>query len=248
MLLRILLGLIALLVVFLLLRWFARTPPATVKRFLFGSAVVLIIGILVYLAATGRLNWLFALGASLLALLRKLIPLIRYVPMVRGAAAKMKSAAAGTAGSAGQSQVESRFLRMILYHDSGDLQGEVIHGTYAGSTLEALSLEQLFDLLRDYRVNDRESAQLLEAYLDRVHGTAWRGSFTGAGEDAVDSHEQGPMSRKEALQILGLQEEPGRDEIVEAHRRLMQKMHPDRGGSTYLAAKINQAKDCLLGK
>ena len=56
------------------------------------------------------------------------------------------------------------------------------------------------------------------------------------------------MTRELALEILGLKGEPDRDEIIKAHRTLMQRMHPDRGGSDYLAKKINQAKDFLLKK
>ena len=54
------------------------------------------------------------------------------------------------------------------------------------------------------------------------------------------------MDRHTALEILGLEEGASKDEIVQAHRRLMQKMHPDRGGSDFLAKKINAARDFLL--
>jgi DnaJ homolog subfamily C member 19 len=56
----------------------------------------------------------------------------------------------------------------------------------------------------------------------------------------------GSMSRADALDILGLDPQPSRDEILAAHRRLIQKLHPDRGGTTYLAAQLNAAKERLL--
>ena len=89
---------------------------------------------------------------------------------------------------------------------------------------------------------------LLQAYLDRVHGDDWRQRANGGREQPRDPGHAGEMSREEALQILGLGADAGEAEIVEAHRRLMQKLHPDRGGSAYLAARINLAKDILLGK
>jgi hypothetical protein len=139
--------------------------------------------------------------------------------------------------------VESAYLRMTLDHDSGEMDGVVLKGSLQGSHLRDLSLEQLQQLWETCRGEDADGAALLEAYLDRIHPD-WRQE-----EQASDatSHTPGPMSREEAWQVLGL--EPGADEqaIIEAHRRLMQKLHPDRGGSTYLAAKLNQAKDLLLG-
>jgi len=57
----------------------------------------------------------------------------------------------------------------------------------------------------------------------------------------------GRMSRAEALKVLGLEESAGEEEIRAAHRRLILQAHPDKGGTSYLAAKINEAKDILLG-
>jgi len=108
-----------------------------------------------------------------------------------------------------------------------------------------LDLEQLIDLLRLCRSGDAQSAAVLEAYLDRVRGDAWREHTRGQGTATP-----GPgaaMTRDEALAILGLAEGAGEDDVRAAHRRLMQRFHPDRGGSDYLAAKINEAKRLLLG-
>ena len=107
-----------------------------------------------------------------------------------------------------------------------------------------MGLDELLQLLRECG-HDEESVALLQAYLERVHGDSWQ-QQAGQGQQA--SPAPGEMSRAEALQVLGLGDDAGEAEIIEAHRRLMQKLHPDRGGSAYLAAKINLAKDSLLGR
>ena len=104
------------------------------------------------------------------------------------------------------------------------------------------------DLLVECRAGDSQSAAVLEAYLDRVHGDDWREAYGQGAEQASSAPPSGgPMTREEAYAVLGLEPEATEEDIRTAHRRLMQKMHPDRGGSTYLAAKLNQAKDLLLG-
>ena len=112
-----------------------------------------------------------------------------------------------------------------------------------GSQLTDLNVRQLEDLLDECRV-DRDSLNVLQAYMDRAHP-----EWSNQGGDSNDRlFESGEMSRQQALEILGLGPDASPEEIVSAHRKLMQKMHPDRGGSTYLAARINQAKDTLSGK
>ncbi|KAJ3205778.1 DnaJ of sub C member 19, partial [Clydaea vesicula] len=56
------------------------------------------------------------------------------------------------------------------------------------------------------------------------------------------------MTKREAAQILGVKEYVNKDKLKEAHRRIMLLNHPDRGGSPYLASKVNEAKDILDGK
>ena len=149
-----------------------------------------------------------------------------------------------TQRSSGQaSQVRSQFVDMTLDHDSGELKGQIVAGPHAGHSLDEFELPQLVAMMSEF---DAESVSLLESYLDRRF-PAWRqhaqGDTAGRQSRAPSS---GKMTNEEAYQILGLQPGAGRDEIGRAHRALMKKLHPDQGGSTYLAARVNEAKDTLL--
>jgi DnaJ-like protein len=141
------------------------------------------------------------------------------------------------------SRVRSQFLDMTLDHDSGELRGQIIAGPYAGQALEKLNLTQLTSMISGL---DAESVSLLESYLDRRF-PAWRQDAQGNTAGRQSRAPTGSkMTDEEAYQILGLEPGAGRDEIGRAHRALMKKLHPDQGGSTYLAARVNEAKDTLL--
>jgi hypothetical protein len=150
----------------------------------------------------------------------------------------------GAPRSAGQtSRVRSQYLDMTLDHDSGELLGQIVAGPYAGHSLGEFDLPPLLAMVPGF---DAESVSLLESYLDRRF-PAWRQdgqAHRAGGHDRAAS--SGKMTDEEAYQILGLQPGARRDEIVRAHRGLMKKLHPDQGGSTYLATRVNEAKDTLL--
>jgi hypothetical protein len=234
---------------FLLVRWFVRTPPQQVRFWLKKLALWGGIGTLVALAATGRLPWLFAVISAAIPALMRVVNLLRLVPMLRQLAASLglrsAPAAGGAAGGGQSSSIRTRFVEMSLDHHSGAMDGLVLEGAYQGRHLGELGLEPLLELLARWRAEDAQSAAVLEAYLDRTQGDVWRAKV-GAGQASV-AEPSGPMSREEAAAVLGVAPAAGEEEIRAAHRRLMQKLHPDRGGSNYLAAKINQAKDLLLG-
>jgi hypothetical protein len=146
--------------------------------------------------------------------------------------------------SSGQtSKVRSHYLEMTLDHDSGALGGRLVAGPHAGRSLDDFDLAELAAMLPEF---DAESCALLESYLDRRF-PAWRQNAQGerAGGRGGQAT-SGKMTDEEAYQILGLQPGAGRDEIGRAHKTLMKKLHPDQGGSTYLAARVNAAKDTLL--
>ena len=148
--------------------------------------------------------------------------------------------------------VRTDWLEVELDHASGAMRGRVLKGRYKGQALERLSQAGVLAFYREAAPSDPETARLLEAYLDRTYGTAWRKPSEGAQQQSERAGHgartrDGGMSREEAFAVLGLQPGAGADEIRAAHRKLMMQNHPDRGGSDYLAAKINEAKDVLLG-
>jgi hypothetical protein len=144
------------------------------------------------------------------------------------------------------SRIVTEHLDLELEHDSGAIQGSVLKGAFAGRELETLRPVELAHLWSDCQFIDPQSAQVLEAYLDRVHPT-WREDMAraDAGSHATGSADTA-MSPAQALEILGLRAGATEAEIRHAHRELMLKLHPDRGGSHTLAAKVNEAKDVLL--
>ena len=228
---------------FFFFHWLFRQPPRVRWQLI---AVLLALGLLV-LVLTGRVHWLAAVFAALLPFVRALLRLLGGIPfpLLKRVLAGMGAAKARPEPSSGQtSTVQSKYIRMTLNHDSGDINGEVLAGQFKGSTLDKLNLEALLQLLRECQ-DDEESVALLQAYLDRVYADTWQQQAGAQGQQQAAS-EPGEMSREEALQVLGLSSDASETEIVDAHRRLMQKLHPDRGGSAYLATKINLAKETLL--
>jgi hypothetical protein len=142
------------------------------------------------------------------------------------------------------SQVRSAFIEMELDHDSGAMRGRIVTGRYEGVSLDALDLPTLIGFLGEI---DNDSRKLLMAYLDRRE-PRWRENAQGnaAAGEGGSAASSGKMTEEEAYQVLGLQPGANAEEIGRAHRSLMKKLHPDQGGSTYLAARVNQAKDVLL--
>ena len=214
---------------FILFRWLSRQPARAYWQLII---VMLAVGLL-GLVLAGRAPWLAALLAMLL-------------PFVRGWLSGPGPANSNTGPVGGKtSRVQSKYLRMTLNHDTGEIGGEVLAGQFAGKSLGQLDLDDLLQLMRECQ-HDDESVALLQAYLDREH-VDWQ-QHAGAQGQQQSTAVPGQMSRDEALQVLGLSTGASEADIVEAHRRLMQKLHPDRGGSAYLAATINLAKQTLLGK
>ena len=142
------------------------------------------------------------------------------------------------------SAVETDYLSMRLELDSGIMSGTIKRGAFQGRHLSELPQEQLIEFWRLCLVGDAQAAALMEAYLDRL-APGWRTSAESQG--APRDRRSSAMTRAEAYAVLGLAETASDAEVREAHHRLMRAIHPDHGGSNYLAAKLNEARDLLLG-
>jgi hypothetical protein len=204
--------------------------------------------VLLYLGATGRLHWLFALLGAVLPFLVRSIPLIVQVASLRRLFNQIRQATPGmrqqrTSGQ--KSELNTRFFQMVLDHDSGNMDGKVLEGPHQGKSLSDLELKDLIDLL-NLAEQDPDSESVLRAYLDRAHPD-WTSQYTGHEQTSGNGPESDSnVSVRQAYEILGLEPDATVKDVRDAHRRLMQKVHPDHGGSTYLAARINEAKSVLL--
>ena len=218
----------------LFISWCKRQPPAVRNK----AIVYVAVAVILLLVLTGRMHWLMGLIGAGIAMFQR-------VMMASQLFNRFKSMSGMGGPSPGKSSsIETRFLRMSLDHDSGDLSGEVLIGRFKGKGLHDLEMDDLLHLLGECRAEDHQSVAVLESYLEQRFSDQWSaraGAGTGSGPARSN------MTREEAMEILGVAIDASKEDIIQAHRRLMQRLHPDRGGSTYLAAKINQAKDLLLG-
>jgi hypothetical protein len=216
---------------------FVNANPARLAGAIWWTGIVLavVVAVAILVLSEGRVFALF-------------LPLLPLIPIFR----RLRQRWGGMRGPAPgrSSEVETPFVRMHLDHDTGDMEGTILRGRYAGLTLAELGRAELLAILRECRTADEEAARLIEAYLDRGDPD-WRDEWQAgrSGSGGPQSGGEGPspdMTVAEAYAILGLQ--PGADEaaIRAAHRRLMKQLHPDHGGTDYLATKINRARDVLL--
>lgn len=237
---RILLIVFALLAVIMWLQIRSVSNPRKRKELTRKALLWSIVGILILLAASGRMHWVGAALAALLPLIRPILFFaLQNVPLL---AAMYKRYASGASAKT-TSSVESDFLTMQLNHNTGELNGDILKGPHEGKQLSELDQAQLQELLRYYGLHDYDSARLLESYMEQ----RFEQDFESAEQSEKNSHiHQESMSQDEALAILGLDESADKADIIAAHRVLIQKLHPDRGGNDYLASKLNEARDLLL--
>lgn len=223
-------GLLVLVAALWVLGVISRVDPKVAARVMKAAGGILAIGFAAFLGLRGEIFVAVPLGLFGLGLLG-------WIPF------GMTGFTQRTQKSAGQtSRVRSAFLEMELDHDSGAMRGRVIAGRRQGAALEALDVKTLAGLLDEF---DEESRALLVAYLDR-RDPGWSEYAQGHATAGRAAGSSGKMTEQEAYQILGIEPGASAAVITRAHRALMKKLHPDQGGSTYLAARVNEAKEILF--
>jgi hypothetical protein len=227
-------GIAAVAVLWWFLSNFAHANPATLARFLKVTGGVVALGLAGVLALRGRIDMALLIGsfgAWLLGWNRLGLP---------------NFGRRGQRASGRTSRVRSQLIEVTLDHDTGEMEGMVLAGAFEGQQLGSLDEARLQELLAECHAGDPDGVRLLEAYLDRRF-PHWREHAQTEEQPQADAPSpSGAMTPEEAYQILDLHPGASPDEIRQAHRSLMKKLHPDQGGSTYLAARVNQAKDVLL--
>ena len=224
-------------------RWYANADSKTLMKVLKWVLLGTVLSAVLFFIANGRLVWALAALPALLPWFFRL----RAVARAAKTFARMRHAQGNwAAGTGGSSDVKTRFLHMWLDHETGIMSGKVIDGPYKGWRLNDMGVSDLVKLLQQCERDDPESSRVIAAYLDRTYPD-WRESGESKSEAGGSASSLGVMDRAQALKVLGLAEGATANDIKEAHRRLISGMHPDHGGSDFLAAQINQAKDVLLG-
>jgi hypothetical protein len=215
--------------------WFLRANPSTVARL--ARPILFILGAL---ALVGLLVFAAPVMGALLPELFGLAGVVITALIVR-AARRQPSPGFGSPGAGQRTETRTAYLQAWIDHATGDVGGTVLQGSFIGRTLDGLADGELLELHAEC-ARDADSLKVLEAYLDRRLGAAWRRT-----QQEAPRNPRTDMTRQEALSVLGLAESASPDDIRAAHRRLIQRVHPDVGGSADLAARINRAKDVLLG-
>lgn len=208
-------------------------------------ALLVLFAIVLIAVATGRANAIFALIGGLIAAAWRMAPLlVRFYPQIRQILGQFGFRPGGSTGS---SRVSTATLEMTLDHQTGKIDGEISVAPFTGRMLSSLSVPELKQLYQYCHQNDPEAMRLLDAYINKEHPNL-RGEAGAGGSQAPPAEIDGAMTTEDALDILGLNPGATRKEITSAHRKLMSTLHPDKGGSTYLATRVNQAKDRLLAE
>ncbi|GAB4129776.1 MAG: hypothetical protein Kow00104_15330 [Rhodothalassiaceae bacterium] len=235
-------GILTLLLLLAILHSLANARPERLIGIALGTGILLAALFALFLLATGRIGMAIALAMP------ALLGLLRRRALLRLFGAQQSWQARQAAGATGRgSRIATDWLDLTLDHASGELSGQILKGRFAGRRLESLSRAEA-TALRDELRDDPDSLRLLDAAIERLFGEDGPARDGQKADRDQAPHGRSGMTSSEAAEILGVSADASPREIRAAHRRLMKLLHPDRGGTAYLAARINEARDCLLGK
>lgn len=227
------LGSVAVLAALAAYQYIRRINPSQLRRslrWIVGGAAALVAGLLLLVR---RFDIALFVGAAAVSILRT------------GRLGPFSFDTIGTAQQGNVSRIKSRYFAMELDHDTGTVAGRVLAGQFSGADLMDLGEMDTRLLIAEVE-GDADSVSLLESWLD-ANRSGWREYFAETAAGAASDEAAPPDgSDAEAYAILGLQPGASDAEIRAAHHELMKGVHPDHGGSSYLAAKINAARDRLL--
>ena len=210
-------------------------------------ALIILVVLVLLAVATGRANAIFALFGGLIAAAWRLAPLLlRFYPQIRQI---LNRFGVQSSGYTGASKVNTDSLEMSLDHRTGRIDGEIIAGQFKGRTLSSLEYTELMQFYQICQKQDIEAVRLLEAFIQREYPDKWNeGTWSETPEQPSAPNNRSGMSIEEAWDTLGLTPGSSIEDITHAHRKLMSRLHPDKGGSTFLATRVNQAKERILSE
>lgn len=238
------LGLAAFATLALVGRWFVAADPAHLARRLRSAGAIMMVAVGAFLVMRGQIFLGFSLIGAGLARLG------HHGAMGGGGFGGLGGGARARKRPGQSSRVRTARLEATLEHDTGEMDAEVLAGRFEGRRFSEMSDGEILTVWRDC-ADDEESRLIVEAYLDRRRPD-WREDVDAdaharsGGSGGARGGGSGAMTEQDAYEILGLEPGASEAEIRAAHRRLMKQMHPDQGGSTFFAAKLNEAKDVLL--
>lgn len=229
-----------------------------IVKLLIGAAIIFVLFSMIrkyqQAPASERRGWLIKIVLSVVVIAVIIGAMTGRVPIIAGIVAAgatlakfglrwgLPLAKVWFAKSGGNARFKSQYLHITVNFASGQVAGEIIAGEFKGQSLANLSDETLKQLLNEFQQNDKKSYYLLAAYM-RSRGFSQQGQ---QGPHTADNSSSGKITVDEALEILNLAPMPTKKEVISAHRKLMSKLHPDKGGSDYLAARVNEAREVLL--
>lgn len=212
---------------------------------------LIVVGLLfLALAASGRAHVLFGIIGALMTQAMRLVPLlIRFAPFLTKYLAPGGLGAppfSGNQGNNAHSKVKTQSLNMTLDHATGQIDGEILEGAFSGKKLSALTENEFAQFYAYCQSNDQEAIRLLQAFIARERSDWETNSTYDQTNDTPSNNNSDAINLREAYDILGLDENASKEQVSSAHRALMTQLHPDKGGSNYLAAKVNEAKRIIL--